>query len=569
MPAPLTTLPMPATLTTHPLRTLWITAERRMRASFLATREALAPFLVPHRFEADYDRAPETLRRARFGYGIRLNKSYLTEILGHVRSAEAKYEWGTLAEGEAEADGTPAGGVARGLWTDATLEGERLPDFFAGTVLEWVCSSPGGFVVVDNPPSDPSTPALTRADEKAAKRRPYFKWVPWSAVADYGYGVRGFRWLELIEVADTRQPGAQGGDGLEERRVRYTLGPDGATTVERFNKDGERIGEPVSLGRLEDPHGNAMLPLVPAILGDHPTIARVGTGLLHGLDDMVIDLYNIVSEMREAYRNAAFALLTHTGPDAEEVRKQLGNGSLFIALGDGERAGLARLAGDSTEVATGISLVELGVKMWALGAKRQAAEAMSDTAAQAGSGVQVEAEFSLDLKPLLVSLVTLLDRVETNALYIAAQLAGANVSQADKLGVRRDTHFRLEDEASRIARIVGEFVATLPLPPEAKVNIAMRWLEAAKVFDLTEPSEEVKGKTKGEVAEEELRDMLAAEQEGAIRMATGAGLPDPGTLPELDVGQGDTGGTGDAKGAPKDEPPPVKGKRKLKAGAAS
>src|SRR5205085_542131 len=147
-------------------------------------------------------------------------------------------------------------------------------------------------------------------------------------------------------------------------------------------------------------------------------------------------------------------------------------------------ASLDRLAGGTEEVASGITLVELAVKAWALSAKRQAAEAMQQAGAQTTSGVSLQAEFSLDLKPLLVAVVQQLDAIEKRALWIAAQMAGNTGTNSDAITVTRNTDFNLEDEASRIARIVGDFTRSIKLSPEAQAQIAIKWLKAAKIFDL-------------------------------------------------------------------------------------
>jgi hypothetical protein len=122
----------------HPYWPRWEEDERRQRASYLATRRHLTPFLVPHRFEGNL--APKDLRRAGYGYGIGLNQGYLHEVFGHIRSASTEYEYKPLADPEWEA-----------LQRDITGAGVSWTNFFEGTVLEWMLSSVGGVVIVDAP----------------------------------------------------------------------------------------------------------------------------------------------------------------------------------------------------------------------------------------------------------------------------------------------------------------------------------------------------------------------------------------------------------------------------------
>jgi hypothetical protein len=573
----------------HPKRARWIKDEQRMRASYIASRRELAPFLVPHRFEGN--KGPTELTRAQYGYGIGLNKAYLSEIIGHIRSTKVTYQWGPLVEGgdEPEQDGTPKGGLARTLFTDATRKGVKLRDFFEGDagVLEWMLSSPGGFVVVDAPPAD--SRIMNAADEKALGRRPYFRFVPWSAVEDAKLGPAGFEWVKFCEEVDTRTAGGDDTEKLTTHRLLYEL-TNGVTTVSRFNEEGDLVNPdgtpagaaPTSLGEVRSVTGEAILPLIVVGYGEHPEVPMVGKGLLYGLDDIVIDLFNVVSEMREGYRDATFGLHVHKGPDADQVRAQLAAGSRLIALGDSQDASLDRVAAESGEVTAGLSQIELGVKNWALSAKRQAAEAMQSSGAEATSGVSLQAEFALDLKPLLVSIANTLDSILTNALYVAAQIAGHTSLKADEIGVNRNTDFNVEDEASRIARIAKDYVLALPLSAEMKVQLALAWVRSANIIDLEAevevpeiPNEEqqaqdaadaaaasadatnedgtprdpaivgeIKPKarkavkmTVGERIEQELRSITDAEQSQAVSMAAGPfasippGAPNDLTLP--------------------------------------
>lgn len=475
----------------HPQQVEWVTAESRMRASYVATRAALVEFLVAHRFEGGTKAITSELNRANLGYGIHLNRAYLREIMGHIRGTSISYAWGPLASGkEVEEDGTtPTDGVARTIAKDATRKGVPLRDFIEGEVLEWMLSSPGGIVVVDISGAE----AKTKADEAALGKRPFFKFVPWGAIEDVGLGPVGFRWIKFLETVDNRDMDGED-EGETNVHVLYWLDTSGDTWAGRYNDDGACVHPDGSLGasprnllKFQNSEGTAILPLEVVGYGTHPDIPFVGTGLLHGLDDIVIDLYNVLSEMREGFRDATFALTIHKGPDQAAVNDAIKMGSRLVHLGEAPGADLQRVAGDSGEVATGITLVELGVRNWALSAKRQAAEAMgpSGGAANKSSGVALGAEFQLDLKPLLVDVCKLLDTIETNLLALAAQMMGL-ANAADAVRVTRKTDFTLEDEAARIARITKEYILALPLAGEAKVQLAMKWIEASKTIDLTE-----------------------------------------------------------------------------------
>lgn len=512
----------------HPHYSRWVEDEARMRASFVASRRLLIPFLARHRFEGTIE--PQQLDRAKLGYGVRLNYAYASEIQGHIKSADVTREWGALAEGEPEEDGTPSGGVARSIHADATGNNKPLDEFMAGEVLEWLLSSLGGFIVVDAPPKPDEV--KSKQDEKDLGHRPYFRFVPWSRVKDFGLGERGFRFVKFAETVDNRT--SDGDDNkLSEHVILYELKPDNSTRVTRANSDGKIVnrdgtpGQPVEMGTFLDLEQRAILPLVPVRLGIHPELATCGTGVIYGLDDIVIDIFNTISEMREAYRDACFGVNVHKGPDADKVRGQFASGSRFIGLGEDQNASLERMSGDSAEVAAGITQIELAVKAWALSAKRQAAEAMQNAGAEATSGVSLQAEFQLDLKPLLVTITKALDAAETLALFIAAQMADQTVTAADKLSVRRSQEFNLEDEATRIARIVKDVALSLPLAAEAKVRLAMKWLEMSKTIDLSEPvtkpkagaeGEEQTGETVGQKVERELRELYESKQQGEVEM---------------------------------------------------
>ncbi len=491
----------------HPHRARWLEDEARTRASFLAIRRRLAPFLVPHRFEGKTTK-PEELPRALYGYGIGLNAAYLAEIIGHIAGAPVEYRWGPLTTGKEPLTEAPTAGVAADLWRDATRDGCSWPRFFASTVLEWMLSSVGGWVLVDVP----SVPARSRADERQAQKRPYFRWVPWSAVEDFGEG-----WIQLAETRNERRPGeTRANKGLVRYHVLYEL-VDGTSVATRYDDTGTII-QRAAMGQLLDRNGQPTLPLVPVTYGEHPDLDFLGSGLLLSLCDIVIDLFNLVSETREGFRDACFGINAHTGPDGEKVRDQLAEGSRFITLGDVSSAKLERIAGDPAEAQTGLELIGSAIAAWALAAKRNAKEAQETS--QARSGLSLVAEFQLDMRPLLVSVAQRLDDVESNAMLIAAQMAGETTDPAT-VGVKRGTDFRLEDEASRISRIVGEFTRSLDLPAEAIVQVTMRWLESSGILGDLEAATEGGGAGKPQTVrrrlEQQVRELADAKQRQRVR----------------------------------------------------
>lgn len=498
---------------THPDYDIWASDEERMRATFHARVRDLSPFLVPHRFEKTeaVRKSPENLDRAGLGYGISLNESYLSEIFGHVRGASAQYDWATLGAGEDGAiEGRPAGGTtARRLWQDATRTNTNWRNFFLREVLEWKLTSPGSVIVPDVPPGRQQT----ASDD--ALRRPYVKNVPLSHVLDLSWTPTGIRWIKLLETLDTRDPK---GEGNEMRRnvVLYRLA-EGRTIVERFDFDGDRIGEPIDMGRIVDGEGEPVLPPVLNTFGTHPDVKFVGSGLLTGLDDIVIDLFNTTNEMRAGYRDLVVAFLAYAGSDADEVKEALEAGTRFVDLGDDTEARLERIAADSAEVDAGVTQIEMALKAWARSAKRKAAD-FAETS-QARSGASLEAEFTLDIAPLLKEIVEELDDTETAVMHRLAQLDddAVGASELESIGVQRSREFDPEDEETRIARIVGEFrdaFGDLGQSPEAKKRMMVRWVEASGELDMeTEVSVGEEGETVT------LREAIEREFEEAVQQA--------------------------------------------------
>jgi len=483
----------------HPLYNRWEEDERRQRASFLATRRHLAPFLVPHRFEG-VDKKPETLQRARYGYGVKLNATWLSDIGGHIRSAELEKDWGPVPKSALEA-----------VQEDATGTGLSWDSFYGQTVLEWILSSPGGVIVADLPDIE----AETQADAKTKERRPFLTWVPMSAVLDCGRQRGGFRWINIREEVDMRTP-----DGTTEKHevhtLQYRLEGDLAV-AQRFDANGDEVGELVNFEKLVNTAGRPTLPIIEANYGEHPEVPWLGSGLLLGLDDVVIDIYNILTEVREAFRDAAFGLLAYTGDDYQTVQQMITAGSRLVHLGEGENVKLERIAADGGEVAVGLSMLENAIAAWTQGARGKVQDAMAPTDAQ--SGVSRKTEFQLDLRPLLELVAGQMDEIETNTMFIVAQLLGTKApTAAGKIKAERETTFQLENEESRIARIVKEFVETgLKLPGAAIGPLVMKWLEATNLLDLDQPVEDAQGQTRklGEVLAEQVQAIGAARQDDA------------------------------------------------------
>ncbi len=477
---------MADTTAKSPFYSRWTEDERRQRASFLATRRSLAPFLVAHRFEGDKDGA--NLLRARYGYGVRLNSAYLNDIMGHIRGVDVDRDGIKIPEAEWNR-----------ITSDFTGLGESWDDFFSTTVLEWTLSSLGGLIVVDTPPE---------GDNADGERRAYGTFVPMSSVLDVGRSRWGFRWVVIQEDADTRKPGERSARAeAEKNTLLYELDPQsGQTLVTRKDADGKQVGSVVELPKIVTLEGRPTLPIVLSRFGKNPDISWLGTGLLYGLDDIVIDLFNVYSETREAFRDAAFSILAYTGPDGEEVKSQIQQGSRVVELGNADgvdvKITLERIAADSGEVASGLAMIAEGVAQWREAAKRRSSDAASGTRDM--SGIALQAEFQLDLKPMLVQITEQLNQTERRVAAIVSQMH--SVSSIDTITIVRNTDFRLEDEAARIARIAEEFLASgLQLPGVVVQLLTEKWAESADIGDLDEPIKTADG------GEKKLRDVLTTQ----------------------------------------------------------
>lgn len=505
----------------HPDRKIWVADETKQRASYIGTQRHLAPFLVPHRFEGAT--SPRNLPRAKLAYSIGLNSSYLQEIFGHIRGSPVHYSWAKLSGAQEDRDTNtiPKSGVAKDFWGDATGDGVTWTNFFERKVLEWMLTSPGGFVLVDNNRVPGSFITRLFASQKGI--RSSLKFLPYSQLEDFGRGTRGYRWLKFAEYPDRRQPNMRDNDpGTEKNHVIFQLEDDGSTTITRYNDKGQQIGKAVSQ-TIKDMDGHGILPLVEVRFGEHPDINFMGAGLLMGLDDIVIDLYNLLTETREAYRDAVFTFLSYRGSDPSGVEDQLKEGSRFVHIGEDATSVLAVVGGDGGEVTAGLNLIDMGLKNWASSAKRRAMEATGAGQREtmnARSGTSLKAEFQLDLIPLMISICETLDAVETEVMFVLGQIEGLSPEEANLLTVRRETDFQMEQEASRIARIVSEFLQAIPgMPASLLSKLIMRWASSLQFIDLDEMVYTGDGTKKKlrDVISDQAEEIAQADQDARIR----------------------------------------------------
>jgi len=501
----------------HPQYNFWRATEKSQRASYIARRKDLVPYLVPYIFEItdENEGDPTKLARGDLGYGLSVNESYLSDILGHVRNAASSYSWGLLADEEpdvATSGAPPAGTVALSIWEDATNTNVSWRNFFLRKVLEWQLTSPGGFVIVDAPQGRPQSAA------QDAQFRPYLRFVQSSFLLDAGRSRNGFRWMKFVESIDERTWDDEGGE-FTLRYLVYSLeGPEDEahTVVRRFTEKGDPIvpevpddqltedGQGIDLGVFVDRQGTPTLPIVPATFGEHPDVPWLGSGLLMGLDDIVIDIFNTVSEMREGYRDEVWSPFVHVGPEPSSVRDLIVGGSKFIALGDEDNVSLTRLTADAAAVDSGMAQVKIALDAWQESAKRKAADAQ----AREMSGIALQADFQLSLAPLLREVAETLDDVESGVMWIVAQFVDreARVSDLAGMGVERNRDFRPEEEASRINRIVGDATKSFGRFPSAEAlsEAFMRMVESSDMIDLDETIQVGQGEGAEQVSRREL-----------------------------------------------------------------
>lgn len=508
----------------HPDWDAWVEAEQKQRASYVATRDELARFLVPHMFEGK-DTPGEKLHRADLGFPVGLNAMWVLSLMGHIRNAAIDRKWGPLGTGEQTESGRPEGGTAKLLYDDVTLSDTSWPTFFNSTVLEWMLTSVGGWIVVDS-----------KEDPGAGRRRPAFRWFPFSSVENYSWGTHGPRQVKFAEIVDERDIKAEESQDLTRRHVVYELQGDGSTVVGRYNDEGDLLSEgPVEMGTLRDFQGHPTLPLVQVGFGTHPRIRHVAQGLLMGLDDIVIDAFNVVTEAREGFRDACFSGMKYRGENPEEVKSHIEEGSMFWPLGADPDSDLDRVAADSAPVNAGMALFDANLKAWALSARRKSVEAMES--AEARSGVSLKAEFQLDERPLLTVIAGEMDDIESKAMLLAAQVDDENLDvrtseELQDIGASRSTEFNLEEESSRITRVLQEFREAFGGPPpseEAQAEIIMSFLEESDIVDLdAEVEEGEEAETRRDLVRRQVEDRLetqrARSRNGAASPFAGGGL---------------------------------------------
>jgi hypothetical protein len=551
-----TTIAMPSVPTSwvqrlHPLRGIWLRDELKQRASFLATRQHLTPFLVPHRFEGTTD--PSSLNRAKLAYGVGLNAAYMQEIFGHIRATPAHYNWGALATNEGKDITTPPkGGVAERLWWDATGEGVSWTNFFEGEVLEWMLTSPGGLILIDT--NNPNVGRINQGEAETLGIRSMFKFIPYSWIEDFGRNRGGYRWIKIAETLDAREPDMKNDDtGMQRRHMLYELTADGRTRITRWDDNGRQIGTEL-FQTIKNTNSQPMLPFVEVKFGKHPDVNYMGTGMLMGLDDIVIDMFNLLTEIREAYRDAVFTFLKYRGPDPDGVRVQLKQGTRLVHTGDDTNSDLGVVGADGSEVEAGLSLLEVSLKNWSLSAKRRAMEQQEAT--QARSGVSIKAEFQLDLVPVMVSITEQLDIIETNAMFILAQIEGHTVQEANVLSIRREKDFQMEQEASRISRIVKEYMDAIPgMPAPLLKQMIMRWAESIDFLDLDAMVKMGDGSSKKlrDIIESDATDIAESDQAARMR-ANEFGILGPAAQGPISGGSNNGGGNPGGNGSSRPRP---------------
>jgi hypothetical protein len=486
----------------HPQRNGIVNDQLTERASYIATRDILISYLVPHRFEGKSAK-PQDLIRAQYGYGLGLNKSYLQDIMGHIRGAPTLWNWGAMEEGGTDEEGNevstptagdPAGGLALTLWEDATRDNVTWRNFFMRKVLEWMLSSPGGFVLVDNPrlPEGDETPTMEQAEQLAL--RPYTQFLSWAQVEDWGRYELGYKWIKIVTEEDNREPMSDMVQSDQRVRVLYELNDEGETEVSRWEVNGNQIGETVNVGKILDRQGQVTLPFVPVAYGEREGLEYVGQGLIADLADIIIDLFNTFSETREGFRDATFGIFAYSGDRGDNVQALLDEGTRFVDLGDNENASLQRIAGNVEEVTQGLALMDFSLKAWDAAARSNAATAQAR--ARTMSGIALQAEFQLDLAPLLKEVAETLDQIESDTMFLCGQFGGFEPTDIEDVGVMRSTEFRPEEEAGRIARIIKDFNQTgIPVPAEAQLAALMAWTSSLDFLDLDGIVEGIEGVT--------------------------------------------------------------------------
>jgi len=533
----------------HPARDRWVERQGLERATYVATNEAMGPYLIPHDLESNTI-APQDLRRAKLGHVPPLNYSYLSEILGHAYGAAVNVHWGPLSTDGKAISVAPKDGVALEIWKDATLQGDSFSKF-GNKVLEWMASSPGCWIITDStsqPVADAADddedrgPKSTAKGQQTSSGRPYMRIVQWSSVEDLGqYSDGRLRFIKFHESVDERDPESAVDSGMTNLHVLYRLQPDGTVTVRKLNDDGADVVPATSLGTFIDAAGRPVIPIAQAKFGEDELLPFLGSGLLQGLAFVVKDLWNQVTEMRSGARDVCFDVLAYKGASFESVKTQMAAGDRLIDLGASELSSLTRVGADGGEIGVALTIFKQTLEDWAMGAKRKASDFVTKGNGTARSGVSLQAEFQLDLKPLLVALVSAWSDAMRAVLFFAAQFAN-DQSGLDKLGVitvNVDQEFSLEDEAARISRIVTDYDTTgLPMIPEAQRQLMLTWAKSTRVVDLNarvkDPADPTQKITAGDLIERQA-DEMAARADAAGKAPTPApGTPGaPGVVPPV------------------------------------
>lgn len=503
----------------HPQYEVYADDEERQRATFLATIRAMVPFLIPHTHEG-----ADPGRRALFGHAPGLNRRLIQQIIGHVRAQETRRSWPPLSVAQdQQITGAPQDDtIAALLYSDATADGLSWESFFRGKVFEWLMTSPGGFVLIDRPAGEAES--MAEAFEKGL--RPSLRFIPFSEVCAFEFGRHGFTRVKLVENefnADPLFPGTAATGDVESSStvVVYSLdAEDGHTVFQRYDMEDNQL-DSIDLPRFENPQGQPILPLVPVKWGEHAVVAGVGEGLLSGLADLVIDRYNIVNEMRAGSRDMTFAVDFYRGTDYGAVIAQREAGSRIINIGTDPNAELGRIGADPSEVLVTAKQLEVNLEEW-LKTVSEKSDALSDSP-QTRSGVAIQAEFQLAMKPILTTAAKELDSIEEQVMYVIAQWQGETPSAAFAVAVETDTEFAMESEAEHVAGVLEAAQrGDLRLPPEMLVAAVLKFAEAApELFgDLDEKLDG--GRPRREVIETQARALFEGEHEMATLHADNA-----------------------------------------------
>jgi hypothetical protein len=469
----------------HPSYDYWTKLEQKFRATHIADAEHLNPFLIPSATEGA-DTPGQLLPRARLSYGIPLNSAWSGSVIGHVQGANRSYSWGATTSADEIQTATPPDGDAKLWYDDITADGTSLPNFINGTVMEWMLSSPGGFIVCDTN-ATAGLNGVTKLQVQELGLRPYARFIPWSAVEDFGRSKNGYTWLQFKETTHTRKPFSEAnGPAQTENCVFYILDEvTGSTTVYRLDKDNALV-DVIDMGVIQSPAGVPMLPIIPVKFGDHPKLPYLGQGLYLGTADIIIQLFNRLNEQQHRYRKGMFGLLQVASPSTENHQKitdQMNRASSVIFTGPEDK--MLNVGANTDGISAGLEVIAALLTHFYMAVSQKTDENGGSATAQSGFSMVVDHQRSV--KPLLTRVAEALDAIETNLLYIFAQLAGSyTLEQAGELKVVRDTNFRVEDESERILRILKAMVSVMEVPKVVQEQLVFQVLERTKLVDLNQ-----------------------------------------------------------------------------------